>query len=77
MINIEKMLDRFINNNQLVWGSDQTFIYSIYEKFIDDKLVHDPFHSNLAFPIERKNYHFVGERFDENNKRFNDYKILM
>ena len=77
LINIKEMLDEFVNNKQLIWGSDQTFIYSIYEKFINDKLVHDPFHSNLPFPIERKNYHFVGERFDENNNRFDDYKILM
>lgn len=77
LINIKEMLDDFVNDRQLVWGSDQTFIYSIYEKFNNDKLVHDPFHSNLPFPIERKNYHFVGERFDENNKRFDDYKILM
>jgi len=59
------------------YGDDQKFLYDIYTEFEGDIMEHDEFGGHTKFPIERDNYHFIGERFDENNNRFNDYKILM
>jgi len=76
VIDITNRLEKFVSTNNLIWGSDQTFIYPIYEMFNEDMVVHDPFHSNKPFPSERKNFHFIGERFDGDNNRFDDYLIL-
>jgi hypothetical protein len=76
VIDITNRLEKFVSTNNLIWGSDQTFIYPIYEMFNQDMVVHDPFHSNKPFPSERKNFHFIGERFDGDNNRFDDYLIL-
>lgn len=59
------------------YGSDQEFLVGVYEEFQNDMLVHDEFNGGSKFPIPRRNYHFVGERFDENDNRFDDYKALL
>ncbi len=76
-INMTERLDQFVNENKLIWGSDQTFIYEIYKEFQDSITLHDPFFSNKPFPIKRDNKHFIGERIDENNNRVGqDYMML-
>lgn len=76
-INIKERLDNFVSSNNLIWGSDQTFIFNIYKEFGDDKITHDEFFGGLNFPIERENRHFIGERIDENNNPIgDDYKYV-
>ena len=76
LINIESAIHKFMDNYKMKWGCDQKFIHHIYKKFIDNMYINDPYFTNNPFPIERENYHFIGERFDENDKRFNDYLII-
>tara|TARA_Y100001938_G_scaffold139309_1_gene206006 strand:- start:5815 stop:6477 length:663 start_codon:yes stop_codon:yes gene_type:complete len=75
-INMKEMLGYFVKNNQLKWGSDQTFIYEIYNKFKSSMTLHDPLFSNKPFPIGRQDKHYVGERVDENNKRVNNDHLV-
>jgi hypothetical protein len=69
------------HNGKLIlnpYGQDQLFLMSeIYDVFKDECYIHDEFHSGNKFPIERENYHFIGERFNEFNQRHNDYLSLV
>jgi len=57
----------------------QKILYSNY--FIQNSLIHDPFHKNLGIELDinspRKDYEFLGDTFDENDNRTEGYwKIL-
>jgi hypothetical protein len=56
----------FIENKELSYGSDQTFLSEVYETFQDDMMVHDEFSDGLKFPLPRVNKRFIGERIDAN-----------
>lgn len=61
---------------------DQDYLADIiYKKYYFSKYVHATFHKKEllthSFPIEIYNYNFVGEIFDENDNRAEQYKLLM
>ena len=75
---LTEMIERFTKNKNLVYGSDQTFLKTIYSIFEDDRVTHDEFYEKKPFPIKREYGRFVGDRIDENNKPVgNDYKLII
>jgi hypothetical protein len=56
----------FIENKELNYGSDQTFLSEVYDTFQDDMMVHDEFSNGLEFPLPRVGKRFIGERIDAN-----------
>jgi hypothetical protein len=72
------MIDKFKKDKNLSYGSDQTFLKTIYTVFIDDRFTNDDFFEKIPFTINRINGRFIGERIDENdNPVGDDYKILI
>jgi len=72
------MIERFTKNKNLSYGSDQTFLKTIYSIFEDDRVTHDEFYEKKPFPIKREYGRFVGDRIDENNNPVgNDYKSII
>jgi hypothetical protein len=68
---------------ELQYMSDQVFLADVvYPMFKNDNYINDEFFNTgeinkFNFAIERKNYKFVGERYDEKDERNqNDYLIL-
>ena len=68
IVPLTDMILKFVNNKQLSYGADQTFLQTIYSIFKDDQKVHDDFFEKQPFPISREYGRFVGERIDENDK---------
>lgn len=64
------------NKETYEYGEDQKLLALIYDKYENDRFVHDTFGNGKKIKHQMEDYHFIGERFDENNKRFDDYKIL-
>ena len=62
------MIYNFIKDKTLSYGSDQTFLKSIYLMFENDRTTHDEFFEKKPFPIYRERGRFVGDRIDENDK---------
>ena len=76
-IELSKMINEFIKDKNLSYGSDQTFLKDIYSLFNEDKITHDEFFEKKPFPIKRDYGRFVGDRIDENDKPVgNDYKFV-
>jgi hypothetical protein len=74
VIPVTDMIFKFVNNKNLGYGSDQTFLQTIYLIFKDDQKVHDEFFEKFPFPIKREYGRFVGDRLDENDNPIgNDY----
>ena len=72
------MIDKFRKDKELSYGSDQTFLKTIYSVLIDDRYTNDDFFEKIPFTISRINGRFIGERIDENNNPVgDDYKILL
>lgn len=62
---------RDFNNKYQV---DQNFLREIIYPFIKDKaIVHDEFFDRIDFPTKRIGTEFIGDVFDENDKRHPDY----
>lgn len=76
-IDLIKYLDRYQYINNKDYGIDQKFLSILYEKYKDKCFIHDEFNGFTKFPIEREDYKFIGEKYDEFNNRFEDYKILI
>lgn len=56
------------------WQVDQNFLREhVYPKVKDLAVVHDEFFELKPFPTVRENYEFVGDVFDANDKRHQDY----
>lgn len=70
---------KFLTNNktEYSYGLDQLFLLDVFNKFENDALFHDEFYLKTKFPTERIDYHFIGERFDENDIRGNDFITLI
>ncbi len=72
------MVESFALNKQLSYGSDQTFLKSVYSIFENDRHVHDEFYEKKPFPIKRINGRFIGERINIDEKPLtNDHLILL
>jgi len=73
-----EMILKYNKDVKLGYGSDQTFLKTIYQVFQNDRCTHDDFFEKKPFPIKRKNGRFIGERIDINeNPLTDDYKILL
>jgi hypothetical protein len=73
-----EMILKYNKDVKLGYGSDQTFLKTIYQVFQNDRCTHDDFFEKKPFPIRRKNGRFIGERIDINeNPVTDDYKILL
>jgi len=78
LVPMTDMVNKFNENKKLTYGSDQTFLRSIYFSFQNDRETHDPFFEKKDFPIIRENYRFVGERIGVNEIPLNDdWKVLI
>jgi hypothetical protein len=77
-ISITDMIENFTKNKTLGYGSDQTFLKSVYSIFENDRTTHDEFFEKNPFPIKRISGRFVGDRIDEfDNPVGDDYKIFL
>lgn len=77
-ISITDMIENFTKNKSLSYGSDQTFLKTIYSIFENDKFTHDEFFERKPFPIERESGRFIGDRIDEFDKPIgDDYKLFL
>jgi hypothetical protein len=77
-INLTKMIEEFSKDKKLSYGSDQTFLKTIYSMFENDRKTHDDFFEKKPFPIKREYGRFVGDRIDENELPVgNDYKMII
>jgi hypothetical protein len=78
VIPITDMIEKFKKDKNLTYGSDQTFLKTIYSIFESDRITHDEFYEKKPFPISREYGRFVGDRIDENNKPVgDDYKYVI
>lgn len=81
---VEETIIRFhkSKNGSVGYGSDQEYLQYFtkqneYYK-LGEVFSHDEFSGiGKPFPIPREDYHFIGERFDENDVRAEDYKALI
>lgn len=77
VIPLSDMILKFTKDKNLDYGSDQTFLKTIYSIFNDDRFTHDEFFENKPFPIKREFGRFVGDRLDENDNFVGeDYKYV-
>jgi hypothetical protein len=78
VIPLGEMINRFIINKNLEYGSDQTFLKSVYLILQNDRCTHDDFFEQLPFPTKRIPGEFIGGRIDENDKPVgNDYRLVL
>ncbi len=72
------MIEKFRIDKILSYGSDQTFLKTIYSIFENDRTTHDEFFERKPFPIKREYGRFIGDRIDEHDKPVgNDYKLVI
>ena len=75
---ITKFLIKFNKDIKLGYGSDQTFLKTIYKVFQNNRCTHDDFFEKKPFTIKRENGRFIGERININEKPLtNDHLILL
>jgi hypothetical protein len=72
VIPLTEMIQKFVENRELGYGSDQTFLKTIYSIFENDRTTHDEFFENKPFPSKREHGRFIGDRIDENDKPVGD-----
>ena len=78
IIPIKEMIYKFVEGKNLEYGSDQTFLKSVYHILSNDRCTHDDFFERLPFPTKRVPGEFVGGRIDENDKPVgDDYKFVL
>lgn len=83
--NMKKIIFNYLNNkvyNTDVRNIDQDFLRDvIYKTYYFSKKIHASFNAFelfcVKFPIDLINYNFVGEIFDENDNRAEQYKLLI
>jgi hypothetical protein len=76
-IPLTEMIERFRKDKNLSYGSDQTFLKTIYSIFENDRTTHDEFFEKKPFPTSREYGRFVGDRIDENDNPIGeDYKLV-
>jgi hypothetical protein len=78
IIPLADMINKFTKDKNLSYGSDQTFLKTVYSIFEDDRTTHDEFYEKKPFPIKREYGRFVGDRIDENDNPVGyDYKSIL
>ena len=69
---MKKLIDEYIKGN--FWQVDQNFLREkIYPLINNNSLVHDEFFEHKPFPTKRINKEFVGDVFDQYDKRHSEY----
>ena len=77
-VSMKDLIMDYTMGKTLSYGSDQSFLKSIYRQFVNDKCTHDEFYENKQFPIKRENGRFVGERINiDENPLTNDHLVLL
>jgi len=72
------MVLKFNKDIKLGYGSDQTFLKTIYQVFQNNRCTHDDFFEKIPFTIKRENGRFIGERININEQPLtNDHLILL
>jgi len=72
--NIKELINKWPKNNQ--WQTDQSFLNTVITPMISNsKMLHDSI-GLKNFPSKRIDYHFVGEIFDGNDHRHEQYTVL-
>lgn len=66
--NLTNSIVYFVENKDLGYGSDQTFLADIYDMFQHDMMIHDEFFGGNPFPIKRTDKRFIGERININEE---------
>ena len=75
---LTEMVLKYNKDIKLSYGSDQTFLKTIYQVFINDRYTHDEFFEKKPFPIKRENGRFIGERINiDENPLTNDHLVLL
>jgi hypothetical protein len=59
-IPLTEMIEKFRKDKNLSYGSDQTFLKTIYSIFENDRTTHDEFFEKKPFPSPREYGRFVG-----------------
>jgi hypothetical protein len=78
VIPLKKMIENSELSRTTKYGTDQSFLRTIFSIFENDKVTHDEFFDKTPFPIKRDPGRFVGERMDEHDKPVGeDYKIFL
>ena len=78
VIPIKDMILKYSIDKHLEYGSDQTFLKSVYLILQNDRCTHDDFFERIPFPTKRISGEFIGGRIDENDKPVgNDYKLVL
>ena len=78
VVPLVEMIENFTTGKNLSYGSDQTFLGTIYSRFENDRTTHDNFFEKKPFPIDREYGRFVGDRIDEHdNPVGEDYKYVL
>jgi protein O-GlcNAc transferase len=77
LYNMKSLINDYLKGD--FWQVDQNFLKEIIYPIIKGNvMVHDEFFSKIPFPTVRNNNEFVGDVFDENDKRHPEYfKFLM
>lgn len=64
---MKELLSEYKNTEQ--YHYDQIFLANyVWEKYKNSCTIHDEIFNNFAFPSERKDLHFIGEPYNENNQ---------
>lgn len=75
---ITDMIKKYHSVNETRYGSDQTFLKTVYNIFKNDMFLHDEFSNGNRFKIKRTNGRFIGERITENDLPLtNDHLVLI
>jgi glycosyltransferase involved in cell wall biosynthesis len=70
------LVNRYEKENR--WQSDQEFLNAkIYPLIKDRSLVHDEFFERRPFPVKREGCEFVGQVFDEYDRRDRGHEVLL
>ena len=68
LLGMKKMINEYVKGD--FWQVDQNFLKEkIYPLVKDSSFLHDEFFDNSPFPTKRKTGEFIGQAFDENDKR--------
>lgn len=83
---IKESYDKWVNTENRgktleTKGMDQLFLEQvIYPEYQNDSLIHDSIKrvgdDSISFPSKMENYKFIGEIYDENDNRAEQYKLL-
>lgn len=79
--NMKEKIDEYLKDKKFfTYGDDQRFLIKLHKQYLNSMICHDDFFdypNNRPFPIERNNYEFVGQVFDENDKTVEEHSQIL